>query len=252
MVLTYTNDRRGGENDRHRGGGLLGRREPHRRGAGEHRRVNQPRVQTVPYHPVLPSHIDAVHALANTRLPQVLVNDTHLQARSARMRRMATASVVVANRWTYDINAKLATRVAGRQVNLPRSGTFVLPASTGLVLPVNYPLERSRTLVQATAQLLTTALTATSLVLELLAPGGGEVVVELEAAPSAVTAWSGSPPSFAVPRQRQRLSATISVALPAGTDTVTTHDPLTRHFALDRGDGRGKDRRAWPPNLMPS
>jgi hypothetical protein len=220
MVLTYTNDRRGGETiatgvvaywD---GENLIGVVQANTD-------VNQPRLQTVPYHPVLPPHIDAIHTLANT-LPQVLVNDTHLQARVLDAPGGA-ASIVVANRWTYDIDAKLATRVGGRQVNLPRSGTFVLPASTGLILPIAYPLEQSRTLVQATAQLLSSASTPTSLVLELLAPGGGEVVLELEAVPSAVTV-NGRSSSFAVLSNASG-TTTISVSLPVGSDTVNISIP---------------------------
>jgi hypothetical protein len=221
IVLAYTNDRRGGETIASGvvgywdGENLIGVVE-------ENTDSNEPVVQTVPYHPVLPAHIEAIHTLAAT-LPHVLVNDTHLQARVLDAPGGA-ASVVVVNRWTYDIAAKLATQVTGRQVNLPRSGTFVLPASTGLILPVNYPLGPARTLVQATAQLLGVTSSAASLTLDMLAPGGGEVVVALEGTPSAVIV-NGTATPFSVLSGAGNGPVTVSVVLPAGQDTVTLSFP---------------------------
>jgi len=219
LVLTYTNDRRGGETIASGlvaywdGENVIGVVEANTD-------INQPRVQTVPYHPLLPAHIPAMHTLAHT-LPQVLVNDTHLQARVLDGPG-GGASVIVANRWTFDIAAKVATRVDGRQVNLPRDGTFVLPGGTGIIMPVNYPLGPSRTLVQATAQLMGVTSSPHSLVLDLMAPGGGEVVVALERAPSAV-AVNTKPAPFTV--ESGSGSTTFSVVLPAGQSAVTVTIP---------------------------
>jgi hypothetical protein len=221
LLWTYTNDRRGGETIASAvvgywdGENVIGLVE-------ENTDINQPPVQTLPYHPILPAHIDAVHALADT-LPRVLVSDTHLQARVLDGP-SSGASVTVANRWPDDINASLATIVDGRQVNFPRSGTFVLPGSTGLVLPVNYAVSPDRTVVQATAQLLDVSSSADTLALELLAPGGGEVVVSVERLPSAV-ALDGASSPFAVLSSGPGGQTKIRVELPAGTHTVTVTVP---------------------------
>jgi hypothetical protein len=216
LLYAYTNERRGGETiasacvaywDGENAIGLV----------EENTDINEPLVQRPPYHPILPSHIEAIHALADT-LPQVLVNDTHLQARL--LNAPGSATVVVANRWPSDLDAKLATLVNGRQVNLPRSGTFVMVGSTGLILPIDYPLGLSRTLVQATAQLLGVDSEASVLALTLLAPGGGEVVVDLEGLPSAVS-LTGTPTPFSVISRSLGGRATVSVALPAGQHTVS-------------------------------
>jgi hypothetical protein len=217
IVMTYTNDRRGGETiatgivaywD---GENVIGVVEVNTD-------VNQPRIQTVPYHPLLQSHIEAVHALADV-LPQVLVNDTHLQARVLDGAD-GGASVVVANRWYTDIDVSLASVVGGAQVNFPRRGTFVLPASTGLILPVNYPLGPQRTLVQATAQLLNVTSSADSLTLQLLAPGGGEAVVAVERVPTGATV-NGTAVGFDSVEEGPAGAATVALVLPAGTSTVT-------------------------------
>jgi hypothetical protein len=216
LLYAYTNERRGGETiasacvaywDGENAIGLV----------EENTDVNEPSAQRVPYHPILQSHIDAVHTLADT-LPQVLVNDTHLQARV--LNAPGGASVVVANRWPATIDAKLATRVNGRQVNLPVTGTFAMAGATGLVLPIDYPLARSRTLVQATAQLLNVTSAASTLALELLAPGGGEVVVDLEGVPASV-ALNGTSTPFSVIDRGPGSRATVRVTLPAGQSTVT-------------------------------
>ncbi len=184
LLYAYTNERRGGETiasacvgywDGENAVGVV----------QENTDINEPPVAMPPCHPLLPSHIDAIHHLART-LPQVLVNDTHLQARVLDGPGGA-ASVVVANRWPSPINAKLATLVGGQQFDLPSSGTFVLPGSTGLILPLLYPLGYGRQLLQATAQLLDVASSPTSLSLTLLAPGGGDVVVQLAQHPTDVT-----------------------------------------------------------------
>jgi glycosyl hydrolase family 35 len=216
LVLAYTNDRRGGETIASGvvaywdGENTVGVVE-------ENTDINQPLLQAVPYHPLLPAHIEMIHALADG-LPQVLVNDSHLQARVLDGPN-GGASVVVANRWPTDIDAKLATRVDGVQVNFPRTGSFVLPGGTGLILPVNYPLGAGRTLVQATAQLLSVASSAATLTLELLAPGGGEVVVTLEDLPTGATVNGGATALALISRGTDG-SATVSVPLPTGTSTL--------------------------------
>jgi hypothetical protein len=221
LLFTYTNERRGGETiasacvaywDGENAVGVV----------QENTDINEAPIEIPPYHPILPSHIEAVHALADT-LPQVLVNDTHLQARVLDAPGGA-ATVVVANRWPDTRQAKLATRVGGRQVNLPLSGTFALPGSTGLFLPIDYPLDAGRTLVQATAQLLGMASSPHSLAVTLLAPGGGEVVLALEASPSAVSI-AGSPATVSTLSGGGGSPVQVRVLLPAGTSTVTCTMP---------------------------
>jgi hypothetical protein len=175
--------------------------------------VNEPLVQTLPYHPILQSHIEAVHALADV-LPHVLVNDTHLQARVLDGP-SGSASVVVANRWTYDIDARLATVVADRQISFPPLGTFVIPGSTGLILPINYPLGSSHTLLWATAQLLSVTSSAQLLTLEFVAPGGGAAELSVTLAPSAV-AVNGKSVTFT-----RTAPGSITIGLPAGQPTVS-------------------------------
>jgi beta-galactosidase len=215
LLFGYTNERRGGETicsgcvaywDGENAVGVV----------QENTDINEPPLEVPPYHPLLPSHIDAVHELAGT-LPQVLVNDTHLQARVLDGPG-GGATVVLLNRWPDSIEAQAATRVGGVQVNLPRRGTFVMPGGTPLLLPVGYPLGAGRTLLQATAQLLEVSSSAGSLALTMLAPGGGEVVLELEAVPASVNvAGQAVAPTVL---QSGGGSAVISVDLPAGTSTV--------------------------------
>jgi hypothetical protein len=216
LLYAYTNERRGGETiasgcvaywDGENAVGVV----------EENTDINEPLVQTVPYHPILPTHIAAIHTLADT-LPQVLVNDTHLQARVLDGPG-GVASVVVANRWPEDRNVSLATFVGGVQVNLPRTGTFVLPGSSGLILPVNYPLGPGRTLVQATAQLLGAASTDTLLQLELLSPSGGEIVLSLEGSPASVEV--GGQPVATEMVSSESTGITILIQLPAGQPTLT-------------------------------
>ncbi|HEY1827626.1 MAG TPA: beta-galactosidase [Acidimicrobiales bacterium] len=215
LLYTFTNERRGGETiasacvgywDGENAIGVV----------QVNTDSNEPPIEVPPYHPVLASHIEAVHSLADT-LPQVLVNDTHLQARILDGPGGA-ASVVVANRWPGAIAAKVATRVGGLQYDLPRSGTFTLPGSTGLILPVRYPLGAGRVLVQATAQLLEVDSAPTRLALTFLAPAGGEAVVQLEATPTQVLL--GAPVPFSVVGSGPGTSVTIAVALPSGEPTL--------------------------------
>jgi hypothetical protein len=212
LLITYTNERRGGETIASAcvgywdGENVIGVVE-------ENTDVNEPLVQTLPYHPILQSHIEAVHALADV-LPHVLVNDTHLQARVLDGP-SGSASVVVANRWTYDIDARLATVVADRQISFPPLGTFVIPGSTGLILPINYPLGSSHTLLWATAQLLSVTSSAQLLTLEFVAPGGGAAELSVTLAPSAV-AVNGKSVTFT-----RTAPGSITIGLPAGQPTVS-------------------------------
>jgi hypothetical protein len=221
LLYAYTNERRGGETiasacvaywDGENAVGVV----------QENTDINEPPIEVPPYHPLLASHIEAVHLLADT-LPQVLVNDTHLQARVLDAPGGA-ASVVLLNRWTSTRTANVATQVGGRQVNLPLSGTFTVPGSTGLILPIDYPLDVGRTLVQATAQLLGVTTSAHELSVTMLAPGGGEVVLALEAVPSAVTV-AGAPATFSVLSWAGLTPVQVRVALSAGTSTLVCSLP---------------------------
>jgi len=209
LVLAYTNDRRGGETI---ASGVVGYWDGENvvGVVEENTDINQLPVQTVPYHPILPAHIALARLFAGVS-PRVVV-DSHLQARVLDGPDPGSASLVIANRWLDSQVLACTFEVDGETVRLPMRGTFTLPGSTGLILPVNYPLGLGRTLVQATAQLLGVISTPSSLVVDVLATGTAEVVLSLEKAPTRLT-LNGAAVAFSGGRK-------IKIDIPAGEDTI--------------------------------
>jgi hypothetical protein len=216
LVYAYTNERRGGETissgavaywDGENAIGLVE--------IGTD--VNEPALSTMPYHPILDGHIWAARMLAAIE-PQVSVTDSHLQARILDGPVPGSATLVVANRWPDDLSVTLGATVSGIPLQLPRTGTFVLPSSSGLILPIGYPLAGGRTLEQATGQLLGVASTPDQLQLTFLVPANAEVVVTLEGLPNTLMI-EGRPANYEIVAQSPG-SATIAFTLPTGEPTA--------------------------------
>ncbi|HUC04750.1 MAG TPA: beta-galactosidase [Acidimicrobiales bacterium] len=182
---------------------------------------NQVPLQTVPYHPILPGHVTAARALV-ALTPQVTVDapdPTHLQVRVLDAPGGA-ATLVAANRWAQDQAVALSTTLGGQPVRVPLRGTFTLPGSTGLFIPLRWPLGLGRVLVQASAQVLDVSSQPGSLAIEFLAPTAAEVVLQVEGTPSGI-AVNGSSSVISEVTTGPRGCSTVVVAVPAGQPQLT-------------------------------
>ena len=136
-------------------------------------------VSPVPYCPADAPHVAVIQALVGAA-PQIRVSDLRIQARVLDASNESSATVVANNRWSQNVSFRMSTAVGGRTVNLPRAGSLILPAGTGVLLPINYPLPHGAKLLQATAQLLGTSASRTaSAAMSLWAPSAAEVILSL-------------------------------------------------------------------------
>ena len=190
IVYAYTNQRRGGTY-LVAGGALAYWNGEHVVGllqltAAESGLDGDP-LQAIPYRPPDAAHVAVARALAAVT-PQAAVSDLRIQARVLDSAEAGVATVVANNRWGEPIGFSTTTTVGGRSVRLPSAGDLVLPAGTGIVMPVAYPLPNGAVLLQATAQLLeATAPSSRAASMQLWAPGAAEVVVATPGALSSAT-----------------------------------------------------------------
>lgn len=173
VVYAYTNQRRGGEVI---SGGVLSYFDGERAvGLVELNTTTEAAgVTRFPYHPVLPSHVQALRRLVG-RPPRVRVTDPRVQARvlDGPAGEGGPATVVLVNRWPDAATVAVQARAAGRRVRM----SLRLPGDSGLTCPIDWPLPRGWTLQQATASL--TGIDAGGRVLRLrfFAPEGGSAVL---------------------------------------------------------------------------
>lgn len=185
IIYDYTNQRRGGEYIA--GGAIAYWNGEHVVGLAElNTALTEAPIQILPYRPADTSHVRAAQALAGVH-PQVGVTDLRIQARVLDAAEPAVATVVANNRFADDVDVVLTTTVGGRPVRLPTVGSYRIPAKTGVVLPVGYPLGHEVTVVQATAQLLSAETSPGSVVLRVWTPSPGEVVLHLPAHPETIS-----------------------------------------------------------------
>jgi hypothetical protein len=136
-------------------------------------------ISPVPYCPADRPHVAVLRALVGAP-PQLQVSDLRIQARVLDAADGRAATVIANNRWPEDVSFRMSTTVGARRVVLPRRGALTLPAGTGIVLAVDYPLPQGARLVQATAQLLGASAPArSSVALSLWAASAAEVIVSL-------------------------------------------------------------------------
>ncbi|MHB1488172.1 MAG: beta-galactosidase [Acidimicrobiales bacterium] len=224
LVYAYTNQRRGGEYIS--GGALAYWNGEHVVGLVEvNSALTATPVQLLPYRPPGPAHVAGAQALAGVT-PQVVVSDLRVQARILDAPGAATATVVANNRWGSDVAVVLTTTVDGMEVRLPSTGHYTLPAETGVLLPIGYPVGSEVIVTQATVQLTGAAASGDSATVEVWAPSVGEVVVRL---PSALTAATlDGEPVTATAAGR----GTMRILVPAGDHTIAlsweAHGPRVR------------------------
>lgn len=217
IIYAYTNQRRGGSYYV-AGGALAYWNGDHVVGLLELTTADSglPRVlQRLPYRPIGAAHVKVAQAISGVR-PQVYVSDLRCQARILDGPIPGSATLVANNRWADQIELSLSTQVGSRSVRFPTKGKLRIPAKTGLLLPIGYPLANGATLVQASAQLLGSGAAGDSAIsLDLWAPCGGELVISLPGRLSSAsmegkvvspTAISGNEVSFALPPGTHGLS----------------------------------------------
>jgi hypothetical protein len=194
-----------------------------------------------PYCPADAPHVAAIQALIGAT-PQIRVSDLRIQARVADAANGSSATVVANNRWAQNVSVKMSTTVAGRAVQLPRAGRLTLPAGTGVLLPIDYPLPNGAKLVQATAQLLdTSAPNASSTAISLWAPGPAEVILSLPKKLSSAR-LDGKPTRPATTYGR---NVTFDIAQ-GDHELVVSWKPRQPQRHAEQHDGRGQRRRARP------
>lgn len=131
-----------------------------------------------PNHPIEDTHVAAIRRLAGVR-PHVEVSDMRVQARVLDGAQAGTATIAAVNRSDDDVHVALRTRIHGKMHRLPSLRRLRLPANTGILLPIGYPLAHGARLRQATCQLVHTAAAPHELQLSVWSPSGGEVELEL-------------------------------------------------------------------------
>jgi beta-galactosidase GanA len=166
-------------------------------------------VSLFPYHPIEPAHVTAIQALAATT-PHVTVSDDRVQARLLAAPSGGAATVMAANRWDTDADVVLNMSLDGRRIRLPQTGGLKLPAGAAVLMPIGYELGHGVRIAAATAQLTGATLNPHDVTLELWSPAGGEVTVEVPAAPTSV-ALDGKPV-----RTGRQGNATVRLSIPAG------------------------------------
>ncbi|MHB8328723.1 MAG: hypothetical protein ACYDD6_03695, partial [Acidimicrobiales bacterium] len=171
-------------------------------------------VEQIPFRPPDAAHVAVAQALAGVS-PQVQVTDLRIQARVLDAPGGTTSTVVANNRWSVDVPVVLSTVVGGAPVRLPASGEYTIPANTGLLLPVGYPVGNGVTVAQATAQLTGASVSGSTVTLEVWAPAPGEVIVVLPA-PLAAASLDGRPVATT-----SGAGGTVRVAVPKGDHTIT-------------------------------
>lgn len=213
LVYAYTNQRRGGEYIS--GGSLAYWNGEHVVGLVEiNSALTATPVRLLPYRPAGPAHVASARALAGVT-PQVEVSDLRVQARVLDAPGAATATVVANNRWDSDVAVVLTTTVGGVQVRLPTTGQYELPANTGVLLPIGYPVGTEVVVTQATVQLTDAAASGKTATLGVWAPSAGEIVVRLASA--LASAGIDGKPVAATPTG----SGTMRILVPAGDHTIT-------------------------------
>ena len=170
-------------------------------------------VSQFPYHPILPAHVQAVQALAGVE-PHVSVTDLRVQARILDGPVPGAATVMATNRFPDTVDVVLTTKVAGRSVRLPTIGSMTLPADTGILLPVGYPLGDGVSVVQGSVQLSGATVVAPAVTLDLWSPSGGEVLVSLPGSLAGATLDGKAVAAASLPDH------VVRVALPAGDHTL--------------------------------
>lgn len=135
-------------------------------------------VSRFPDHPIGRAHVTAIRRLAAVR-PQVAVSDDRVQARVVRARGGRAATVTAVNRADAGADVVLHVDLRGRNVRLPASGTLHLPAGTGILLPIDYRLERGVRVRQASCQLVEAHHAKDEVRLDVWSPAGGEVLLDL-------------------------------------------------------------------------
>jgi len=170
-------------------------------------------VSPFPYHPVLPSHVRAVQVLAGVA-PHVSVTDLRVQARILDAPVAGGSTVMATNRYPDPVDVVLTTTVAGREVRLPSVGSLTLPAGTGILLPVGYPLGHGVRVVQASVQLSGAAVAAPTATLDVWSPSGGEILVALPGALAGATLDGKAVAASSLPDR------VVRVVVPAGDHTL--------------------------------
>ncbi len=176
VVYQMTNERRGGEFIT---GGVVGYWDGQNvvPTAELNTAENATAVSVPPFHPILPAHETMVNRL-HRRAPVASVTNTRAQVRVIDGGGATTLSVV--NRYPDNIDFVISVQANGRAVRLPEVGSLRLPASTGMLLPIDYRLgQTGPSIVQATTQLLGYALAGRRLELTVYSPAGGQVVLAL-------------------------------------------------------------------------
>jgi hypothetical protein len=118
------------------------------------------------------------------------------------------------NRFPDTVDVVLTTKVAGRSVRLPTIGSMTLPADTGILLPVGYPLGDGVSVVQGSVQLSGATVVAPAVTLDLWSPSGGEVLVSLPGSLAGATLDGKAVAAASLPDH------VVRVALPAGDHTL--------------------------------
>ena len=207
VVYQYSNERRGGE---FICGGAVGYWDGENVvPAVELNTADGPAtVSTPPFRPILPAHVQLAQRLHAAPL-QAVPSDSRAQVRVLESRDDNAVTVSAVNRYPTDIDVVIETTVNRRAVRLPQAGSLKLPASTGLLMPIDYGLATGVAISQATVQLLDFSVTGNTLTLDVTSPAGGEIVLTLPARPTSATV-AGRPVTPAnrlqVPARDQRVS----------------------------------------------
>jgi hypothetical protein len=176
--------------------------------------TSRPEVTRPPYRPVTAAHTRMARALHGHRAT-CAVSDNRAQVRVLRARDSGAATVSVVNRYDTDIEVAITVSHEGSNVRLPRAGKMKLPAHEALLLPLDYDLAPNLTIEQATVQVLGAKVARRILTLQVVSPGGGELVMHL---PSRLTGATIDGRRAHAARRKD-----IRLAVPAGTRRVQLH-----------------------------
>jgi hypothetical protein len=115
--------------------------------------VSEIRPQTPPFRPIGHAHLKMARALHGRR-PVCEVSDPRVQARLLLARDSSAVTLSLVNRYEQDIRCSVQVNGGRERTRLPLAGELTLPASSALLLPMEYDLGAGVMVEQATVQLL--------------------------------------------------------------------------------------------------